>query len=128
MTDEALTDDTGDVINAEQLAIEQSAREARNSYESVRGLYGAFARKLAGVLEECIAERNITVHSVTHRAKDPEHFERKAAQPSPDNPTVAKYPNPMDDITDKASVRVITYFRSTVDAVSKIVMEQLLCG
>jgi ppGpp synthetase/RelA/SpoT-type nucleotidyltranferase len=121
---EAPPDETGDLASDEQRSIEQAAREARQAYESQRGLYEAFADKLAGVLRECLAEHEITVHSVTHRAKDPESFGRKAAQLSPDNPTMAKYRHPLEDISDKAGVRVITYLLSTVDAVSEIVMEQ----
>lgn len=124
MADDKVIEDIGDLVAEEQRTIEQAAREAREGYESVRGLYEAFARKLAEVLEDCLSERTIVVHSVTHRAKDPESFERKAGQPSPDNPTVAKYKNPLNDITDKAAVRIITYFLSTVEEISKIISKQ----
>lgn len=124
MTDEAVTEATGDLVSDEQRSIEQAAREARITYESVRGLYEVFSAKLADVIEDCLTERKITVHSVTHRAKDPASFERKAAQPSPDNPAAAKYRNPIDDITDKAGVRIITYFLGTLEAVSQILVAQ----
>ena len=124
MTDEELIESTGDLVAEEKRTIEQSARDARDAFESVRGLYQAFARKLAEVLEECLSERKIVVHSVTHRAKDPESFERKAAELSPDNPTVAKYRDPLEDITDKAAVRIITYFLGTVEEISEIIAEQ----
>jgi ppGpp synthetase/RelA/SpoT-type nucleotidyltranferase len=124
-----VTDDTesvsaDDIIAEEQQSIVQAAHQARVEYESVRGVYEAFARKLADVIQDCLKAKNVTVHSVTHRAKDPTSFERKAAQPSPDNPALAKYPNPLDKIADKAGVRIITYFRSTLTAVSKILGEQ----
>lgn len=124
MTDEAVTEATGDLVSDEQRSIELAAHEARIAYESVRGLYEAFSAKLADVINDCLAERKITVHSVTYRAKDPASFERKAAQPSPDNPAAAKYHNPMDEITDKAGVRIITYFLSTLQGVSQILEEQ----
>jgi len=117
-------DDTGDLVSDKQQSIEQAAREARIAYEAVQGHYEAFSSKLANVLEECLSEHDITVHSVTHRAKDAESFQRKAAQLSPDNPTLPKYRNPMEDITDKAGVRIITYFRSTLNSVSQILAEQ----
>lgn len=117
-------DDVGDLFNEENRSISQAASEARNAYEAVRGLYEAFAAKLAEVITECLSDQKVTVHSVTHRAKSPDSFERKAAQPSPDNPLLAKYDNAVDDITDKAGVRVITYFRSTVDTVACILAGQ----
>jgi putative GTP pyrophosphokinase len=124
MTDQAASTFAGDVIADEQRSIEQAAHEARGAYESAQGLYTAFGAKLSDVIEDCLREQNIIVHSVTHRAKDPASFQRKAAQPSPDNPGVPKYRNPMDEITDKAGVRIITYFRSTLESVANILAEQ----
>ena len=117
------TDDTDDLRDKQQ-SIDQAAREARTAYEAVQGLYEAFAGKLASVIEECLSEQGISVHSVTHRAKDAGSFQRKAAQLSTENPTLPKYRNPMDEITDKAGVRIITYFRSTLDEVSRILGEE----
>jgi ppGpp synthetase/RelA/SpoT-type nucleotidyltranferase len=64
------------------------------------------------------------VHEITSRAKDPESFERKAAQPSPDYPETPKYSDPLVQIKDKAAVRIITYFLSTVKEVCAIVEQQ----
>jgi ppGpp synthetase/RelA/SpoT-type nucleotidyltranferase len=64
------------------------------------------------------------VHEITSRAKDPQSFERKAAQSSLDNPAEPKYPDPLVQITDKAAVRIITYFLSTVTDVCAIIEEQ----
>lgn len=50
------------------------------------------------------------VLSVTPRAKTLESFERKAARVNPDDPSRPKYEEPFRQITDKATVRVITYF------------------
>jgi len=124
VTDEELAEDTGDVVADELRSIEQAAREARNAYESLRGVYEDFARSLAAVFNDCLSERDVAVHSVTYRAKDPESFQRKASLPSPDNPTLPKYRSPLEEIVDQAGVRITTYFLSTVDAVSEIVAEQ----
>lgn len=124
MTGEAAAPATDEAIDNEQQSIEQAARDARVEYESVRGLYDAFAAKLADVIKDCLEARQITVHSVTHRAKDPASFERKAARLSPNNPALAKYQNPMDEITDKAGVRIITYFLSTLQSVAKILDQE----
>ncbi len=66
------------------------------------------------------------MHSITSRAKEPASFEKKAAKPSPRNPSEPKYTNPLEDITDKAGVRVISYFLSTVEAFDQIINDQLI--
>ncbi len=121
---EATSAAESDLPSDEQRAIDEAARDARIKYESERGLYEAFSAKLADVINDCLEEKKITVHSVTHRAKEAESFEKKASQPSPENPAFPKYSNPMGDITDKAGVRIIVYFLSTLKVVSKILDEQ----
>jgi ppGpp synthetase/RelA/SpoT-type nucleotidyltranferase len=108
----------------EESLILAGAKEARRQYEAVRGLYSDFAASLAAVLENCLSDQRIFVHSITHRAKEPDSFEQKASRPSPDNPMSPKYAQPMSDITDKAGVRIITYFLSTVERVSEIITAQ----
>jgi ppGpp synthetase/RelA/SpoT-type nucleotidyltranferase len=109
---------------AEVQSITDRAREARVAYEAERGLYEAFAKSAEDVLRGCLAASNIVVHEITSRAKGSESFERKAAQPSPSNPEEPKYLNPLMQITDKAAVRIITYFLSTVKEVCSIVETQ----
>jgi ppGpp synthetase/RelA/SpoT-type nucleotidyltranferase len=100
------------------------ARDARRRYEAVRGLYDDFARSIASVIEGCLANEQLAIHSITSRAKDPESFEHKAAQPSAADPLNKKYEDPFEEITDKAGVRITTYFLSTVDRVSQIIEAQ----
>ena len=125
MTDQAVVRDGDDAVAAEVESIKTAASEARAKYEKVMGLYEDFAKSIESVLSSCIEAEGVMAYSITSRAKDPEFFERKAAQPSPANPLVAKYDNPMEQILDKAGVRIITYFLSTVDKVSEIILDQL---
>lgn len=117
--------DEGEILIAREARdVEQRAHEARSEYEQVKGLYEDFSRSIEGVLRDCLTAKGIISHSITSRAKDADSFERKAAQLSSENPGTAKYDNPLEQITDKAAVRVITYFLETVDAVSEIISDQ----
>jgi len=64
---------------------------------------------------------DIKVHSIDYRAKAPESFAEKAGTQSEENPNRPKYEKPLEDITDLAGVRVITYFLSTEDRVDPII-------
>lgn len=120
--DHGSADDAEDRIADEAEDVKQHAREARVEYEVARGLYVDYARSLESVLRDCLTAKRIDCHSITSRAKDPESFERKSAQLSPEG--TAKYSNPMEEITDKAAVRIITYFLNTVEEVAEIISEQ----
>lgn len=123
-TDQASRDDTEALIADEARDVEQHARDARAEYEAAKGLYGDYAHKVESVLRDCLAVKKIVCHSITSRAKDAASFEHKAAQISPESPGAAKYSNPLEQITDKAGIRIITYFLSTVEEVSAIISEQ----
>lgn len=115
---------TEESIKADNELIEQAAHDARVKYERARGLYDDFARSIANVIQRCVEAENLVVHSITFRAKDVESFERKAARVSPDDPLSPRYRDPFDEITDKAGVRIITYFPSNVQSVAKIISSQ----
>ena len=120
-----MVNDAEDLTTTEAESVAHTAHEARLAYGLVRGLYSDFASSLALVIENCVEDAGISVHSITHRAKGLDSFERKAGELSPDNPLSAKYPDPMTDITDKAGVRIITYFLSTVSRLSALIPAQL---
>ena len=122
--DESTTTDGPDSGLGEPDAIESAARLARANYEAVHGLYEDFARSVGAVLRDSLNASEVVVLSVTPRAKAPDSFERKAARPSQDDPTKPKYTDPFNQITDKAAVRVITYFLSALKDVSRVVHEQ----
>jgi ppGpp synthetase/RelA/SpoT-type nucleotidyltranferase len=123
MADQAHVAD-GEVVTSDETAdVNAVAHEARLRYEADLSLYEAFARSVAGVLERCLEEKQIKPQSITYRAKSPDEFERKAARPMPASIT-AKYSDPLAQITDKAGVRVITYFLRNVDEVDAIISDE----
>ena len=122
MTDSDLAaaeEDGTDPVVDELRTMKDRAHEARIQYEHQRGLYHDFAYDIARLVEACLVEREINFHTITAREKDPESFERKAAQASAEDPTVAKHKDPLHEITDKAAVRITTYFLETVRTQSR---------
>jgi len=121
--DQAHVDDSDVIAPDETDDVAAVAHEARLKYEADLGLYEAFARSVASVLERCLEEKRIKPQSISWRAKDPDEFERKATRPMPGSIT-AKYSEPLAQITDKAGVRVITYFLHNVDEVDQIISDE----
>jgi ppGpp synthetase/RelA/SpoT-type nucleotidyltranferase len=114
----------GDVITSDETDdVNAAAHEARLKYEIELDRYEKFTRSIAEVLKECLEERHIKTQSISYRAKNPDEFERKAARPMPGSIT-AKYSDPLAQITDKAGVRVITYFLRSVGEVADIIDDE----
>lgn len=111
-------------IAADEEAVRRAAKDARSKYEGDRGRYEDYARSISSILNKCITDEKLAIHSITFRAKSPESFELKAARISPDDPRAPRYSNPLVQITDKAGVRIITYFLSTVQQVATIIYDQ----
>lgn len=121
-TDHASGEDAEGHIKDEAEEVRRRAHEARVEYEAARGLYLDYARSLERVVRDCLDIQGIVTHSINSRAKDPDSFERKAAQVTPEG--IAKYSDPIGQITDKAAVRIITYFLSAVEQVEQTIAEQ----
>ncbi len=96
-------------------------RDAVEGYLRVRPQYEAFARAVREILVQALNAANITVNSIEARAKDPESFGMKSERPAEDNPEAPKYPSPLEDITDLAGVRIITFFPRTVASVGECI-------
>lgn len=99
-------------------------RTAVAEYLKHYGFYSDLATVVRRIVEESLKQRSIKVHSVEARAKDPSNFGRKAAQPSDTDPTKPRYVNPLQEITDLAGIRVITYFPSTLDRIDAMLKEE----
>jgi ppGpp synthetase/RelA/SpoT-type nucleotidyltranferase len=122
MTEQATPDeDSTDPLTDELQVIKDRAHEARIEYDRQRGLYHDFANDIVRVIKTCLTDQKIGYHTITGREKDPDSFERKAAQTSAHDPSAAKYNDPLQQITDKAAVRITTYFLDTVDSVLNII-------
>ena len=100
-------------------------RTAVEEYLRVRPRYEAFARAVREILVQAFRARDITVNLVEARAKEPESFGTKAESPSENDPLAPKYRRPLDDITDLAGVRIITFFPRTVERVGDCIGEEL---
>ncbi|MGJ3250892.1 MAG: hypothetical protein ACFE0J_07145 [Elainellaceae cyanobacterium] len=90
----------------------------REAYEKQRPLYKEFASYVCDVLDREIRQRNIRVLSVKHRAKEVESFVRKALR--------QQYFSPINEITDKAGVRVTTVYLNSLKHISNLVSEKFL--
>ncbi len=100
---------------------ESHRRKAIESYQARRHIYELFVSEIERILRVALTRQNIKVASIVGRAKDVESFGKKASKPSTLNPDLPKYNDPMNEITDQAGVRVITFFPKTIDEVDKVV-------
>ena len=120
--DASFLDEQVDVIDhegeqEESFNFEQHRDSAVEAYRRVRSRYENFANAVKEILVQVLRTKDIAVNSVEPRAKDPESFGTKASTPSEDVPGTPKYPKPLEDITDLAGVRIITFFPRTVEMV-----------
>lgn len=99
-------------------------------FREVRGLYADLAETVGRILRDALTAANVTVHSIEARAKSFESFLNKINKPSPLNPDEPKYRDPLNEITDLAAARVITFLPGVVaqvcDAIDKefVVLEK----
>lgn len=100
------------------------AQAAISEYLRVLPFYSDLASMVARLIQECLKRRQIKVHSVQYRAKDPSSFGRKAAIPSELDPTKPKYGYPLKQITDLAGVRVITHFPGTLLEIDRLLTDE----
>ena len=99
-------------------------RTAIEEYLRVRPRYEAFAKAVREVLFQALMAKDIAVNSVEARAKEPESFGAKSETPSENDPRAPKYRHPLEDITDLAGVRVITFFPRSVEEVGNCIREE----
>lgn len=130
MTDDAnASNSQGEYVGSDEAKeapfdFERHRRTAVEEYLRVRPRYEAFARAARVILVQALSAKDIAVNSIEARAKEPESFGKKAEAPSENDAGSPKYWNPMDDITDLAGVRVITFFPSTVENVGACIKEE----
>jgi putative GTP pyrophosphokinase len=103
---------------------EEHRHQAISAYFNVRPFYDNLAEVIGRLIQECLKKRDIKVHSVQHRAKEPSSFGDKAAVPSEADPNAPKYMEPLKQITDLARVRIITYFPATVEDVDSLIQDE----
>jgi putative GTP pyrophosphokinase len=108
----------------EPKTLDLHAQSAVAAYLQIYPFYSDLADVVARILQECLKKRDIKVHSVQYRAKEPTSFRNKASTPSDVDPNRPKYGDPLKDITDLAGVRIITHFPGTLADVDRLLVEE----
>ena len=103
---------------------ESHGSRAIEEYRERRPLYENFSEAIKKILGETLKDKKINVHSIDSRAKDVDSYYKKAIKPSDVAPNEPKYKNPIKEITDKAGVRIITYFPKTISEVQDIISQE----
>jgi putative GTP pyrophosphokinase len=103
---------------------EAHAQKATVDYLRLQSFYSDLAEVVARIILESIKGRDIKIHSVQARSKDPNSFARKAATPLDTDPNTPKYTAPIEQIADLAGVRVITQFLGTLADVDTLINEE----
>jgi len=86
-------------------------------YDDKKILYTLFTEKIHNLVSEVLKENSIPVHSITSRVKSRLSVEYKL------NKHDASY-SKLEDITDLAGVRIVTYFADDVDRISALIMQE----
>lgn len=95
--------------------------EAVSLYEtSLKNTYCFLSNKINELLTSLLSSNNIIVHSITSREKDTIKLKEKILREG------KSYLNPLDDITDLAGVRIITYFPSDVDKIIPVIENEFI--
>lgn len=116
MADQQLEPQKFDFAAHEQAAV--------NAYLKVQSFWTDVAAAVGRVIEQALKSREIQVHSVQSRAKDPRSFGRKASQPSESDPNQPRYRDPINEITDLSATRVITFFPRTIESIDQMLREE----
>ncbi len=109
--------------------LEPTPRSRRTPHERVVAQYAAGHEQVrlatehyARVVTELLDEAGINYLGVTARAKSVKSFATKAART--ENGALV-HPDPFTDIADQVGVRVVTYLQRDVDAVARLLAEEL---
>ena len=86
-------------------------------YEGRKAIYDEFGKVIENILRRGIEQSGIKYHSINSRPKDPKRLRRKLERAMP------PYTNPLEQVTDLAGVRIITYFPRDVDEIAKLVVK-----
>lgn len=96
----------------------KTASEWGEEYQRQQAIYRAYTEKLRGLMCDLLAEHDLEVALVEARAKAVESFVRKIQTKG------EKYEEPLQQVTDLAGVRVITYYLEDVEQVGAILARE----
>lgn len=88
-------------------------QEALKWYISEKEKYNKLAKKVESIILEILEQHSLSYHMVTCRTKELESFRKKI-----DND---KYDDPINQVTDLAGIRIITYVEDELYAVQKVI-------
>lgn len=101
---------------------------AQDWYEANAARYGAFAAEIERILRFNLGAQAVVFQSVSHRTKTLESFTEKCLRPAKDDEQRFKYHDPVQQITDVAGVRVVTYLSDGVTQVERVLRKALRTG
>ena len=111
---------------AETFDFDSHSRTSLEEYQKLRPLYSDFSDTVLSILTRAFNNANIKPHSIQARAKTPESFVGKVLKRSKANPELPRYDKPLQQITDLAGIRVITYFLRTLEEVDGIIESEFI--
>ncbi len=88
-----------------------------DEYNAARFLYEEYARSLSDLIERILKNAGIKVHSVSYRTKEQSSFAGKLRRPE-------KNYGRLEEITDLAGIRIITFFAEDVDYVAEVLSRE----
>lgn len=115
-SEETVMQEKFDFSRHEQVAVSEYLREL--------SFFSDLAAVAKRISDEALKRRGIQPHSIEARAKDPTSFGRKASKPSKIDPNRPMYADPLNQITDKAAIRIIAFFPRTVLEIDKMLREE----
>ena len=87
-------------------------------YAGTLSKYETLATKFSDLLEQILGHEEIDIVQIEKRAKTVESFLGKLTRKGD------QYTNPLDEVTDLAGIRVITYYLEDVDRVAEVIRRQ----
>jgi ppGpp synthetase/RelA/SpoT-type nucleotidyltranferase len=96
----------------------KTPQEWGDIYQEKLPFYEGFANKLQELVMELVHKQDIEVAHIEARTKSVESFVEKIGREGKD------YSNPLNEITDLAGIRVITYYREDTEKIGKIIKEE----
>ena len=105
------------------VAVEDPVGSAVREYAARQPVLRQAAEEFASLVTAILDDAGINYLTVTGRAKDVASFAAKAARSVDGEPVFA---DPLLEITDQIGIRVITYVQSDVDAVARLLDDQVV--
>jgi putative GTP pyrophosphokinase len=124
MSDEAAELATTEESSRKSFDYEAHRKDAIDAFAKARPLYSEFAVAVRNIVRDTLNSAAVKVHSIESRAKSLESLGEKVVTPSDSDVDVPKYSTPLQQITDLAGVRVITFFPRTLNAVDGAIRHQ----